>query len=472
VGTGIRPFALVRWLSGAELLNRLLAAAPHENHRPTFAAAQFDQATFQDGAWFTDANFQGEAVFTEAIFEDDAGFDAATFYGKAVFVKANFHAEAKFDGATFHRMAWFAGATFQGEAGFDGVSFHGGAEFFQATFQDWTRFAGATFQDHAGFFDATFHEAVDFTEAAFQGRADFHVATFQGNAYFEGAAFHGEAVFAEATFQRRAEFAGATFQDRAGFSKATFQRRADFDGASFQDLAWFGGACFQGQAWFHRVSFERATQFGPLLARQLVLDGAVFGARVQLDVTAAAVCARRAQFPAGVLLRLRYASVVLDDANLAAPAILTAVSSPFPALAEQERQVARCWQRLPPGPRQQRWRPRLLSLRRADVAGLRVANMDLRACRFSAAHNLDRLRIEGTPMFARTDGWWRAKRKTLAEEQHWRANRTGRWRSAGWYPRACQLPASTAGRHARNVETSAAGRHIPGVAQGPRGHQG
>jgi hypothetical protein len=163
---------------------------------------------------------------------------------------------------------------------------------------------------------------------------------------------------------------------------------------------------------------------------------------VQLEVTAAALCAQRTQFPAGVHLRLRFASVVLDDANLAAPAILAGAPTPFPALEEKEQQVAGAWERLPPGPRVQRWRPRLLSVCRADVAGLRLADVDLRACRFVGAYNLDRLRIEGAPLFARTAGWWRARRKTLAEEQHWRAHRPGRWRPAGWYPQPCQPPAS------------------------------
>jgi hypothetical protein len=166
----------------------------------------------------------------------------------------------------------------------------------------------------------------------------------------------------------------------------------------------------------------------------------VFSQRVQLEAATAALCARRAKFPAGVRSRLRWASVVLDDADLAAPASLAGVP-PFPDLSEQE--AARRWERLPPGPPAQRWRPRLLSLCRADVAGLQVANVDLRACRFNGTHNLDKLRIEGEPLFARTPGWWRARRKTLAEEQQWRASRPGRWRPGGWYPRACQPPAST-----------------------------
>ena len=35
-----------------------------------------------------------------------------------------------------------------------------------------------------------------------------------------------------------------------------------------------------------------------------------------------------------------------------------------------------------PGPRERGWRARLLSVARADVAGLRLGSVDLRACRF------------------------------------------------------------------------------------------
>jgi uncharacterized protein YjbI with pentapeptide repeats len=338
----------------ADLLTRVLAAAPHQQDRPTFAAARFNRATFQGEAWFGGASFQGIAWFGGASFQR----------------------EAWFEGATFQRVAWFNGASFQREAGFASTS-------------------------------------------------------FQRGAVFDGATFQGEAVFDRATFQGDAAFDRATFQHRAGFYRVSFQDRAGFDRASFQGTAGFIGA-----------SFERAALVGPLLARRLLLDGAVFGTRVQLQVAAAALCARRAQFPAGVHLRLRYATVDLDDADLAAPAVIAGAPAPFPLLEDLEKQVAHAWQRLPPGPRTLRWRPRLLSMRRADVAGLRLAEMDLRACRFVGAHNLDRLRIEGAPLFARTTGWWRARRKTLAEEQHWRARRPGRWRPGGWYPRACQPPAS------------------------------
>jgi uncharacterized protein YjbI with pentapeptide repeats len=437
----------------AVLLNHILRAAPQEKNRPTFKAARFSGATFEGDAQFDEATFEGDARFSGATFEGDAEFDGATFQGDAEFDKATFQGDARFDGAIFQGAAGFFEATFQGRAGFDKATFHGaagfmgatfqgGAGFREATFRDMTLFGVATFEDRAWFIKATFEGGAGFDKARFQGDVGFDEATFQGVAVLRGATFQGDAGFTWATFQGKARFQEATFEGGVWFTEARFQGDVGFDKATFQGTAGFFEATFQDEAGFTGASFERATQIGPLLARRLVLDDAVFGARVQLEAVAATVCARRAQFPAGVHLRLRFASVVLDDASLAARAILAGAPSPFPTLAPQEQRVARGWQRLPPGPRAQRWRPRLLSMCRADVAGLRLADVDLRACRFAGAHNLDRLRLEGAPLFARTNGWWRARRKTLAEEQHWRARRPGRWPLAGWYPRACQPPAS------------------------------
>lgn len=148
---------------------------------------------------------------------------------------------------------------------------------------------------------------------------------------------------------------------------------------------------------------------------------------MQIEVGAAVVCCRRAQFPAGAQLRLRFASVVLDDTDLAAPSILAGVP-PYAGLDEE--QFARAWQRL-------RWpvhlfegRPSLLSVRRADLAGLTVSNIDLRACRFNGAHNLDKLRIEAEDTFGFPPASWRwTKRQVIAEEHHWRATHGER----GWY---------------------------------------
>jgi hypothetical protein len=436
-----------------ELLARVLDALPRTHDRPTFTTAHFQRASFQGEALFGGAIFQGEALFGEATFQGKALFSEATFQGEARFNRATFEGAAGFSQATFQGDAGFYRATFQGEVFFDGATVQGEARFDQGTFQGMAVFEQASFLGSTVFGEASFHGETGFDAATFHGRAAFGGATFLGRASFDGATIHGTAAFDRANFQGEAWFSWASFQGHVQFDGASFQAEAWFNNVSFQKVASFVGASFQGDidfagatfpvgAWFDRASFERATRLGPLLARRLVLDAAVFGARVQLQATAAALCARRARFPAGIHLRLRYATVDLDDADLAAPAILAGSATPFSELADKEQQLARGWERLPPGPRAQRWRPRLLSVRRADVAGLHLAEVDLRACRFAGAHNLDRLRIEGAPPFARTPGWWRARRKTLAEEQHWRAARPRRWRKGGWYPRACQPPAS------------------------------
>jgi uncharacterized protein YjbI with pentapeptide repeats len=359
---------------------------------------------------------------------------------------------ARFDGAIFEKGADFGKVTFEGPVNFEGAIFQGEARFGHTTFQGEARFSHAIFQGETSFKRATFEDGARFGKATFSGAVDFTHVTFERLAVFTGAIFEAEAIFEaahfkdwvdfdkKATFKGDARFARTTFENRAGYSNAVFESRAGWSLATFKSEVRFDGAVFRRWAKFRYTIFETAPQLGPLLVmKKFDLDGAVFRERVQIEVAAAALCARRVRFPAGVRFRLRWASVVLDDADLAAPSSLAGVP-PFPDLDEQE--AARRWQRLLPGPRRQRWRPRLLSLCRADVAGLRLNNVDLRACRFNGTHNLDRLRIEGEPLFARTCGWWRTRRKTLAEEQQWRASRTGRWRPGGWYPRACQPPAS------------------------------
>ena len=163
-----------------------------------------------------------------------------------------------------------------------------------------------------------------------------------------------------------------------------------------------------------------------LVRKSLVLDEAVFHERAQIEVSAAAVCCHHARFLAGVQLRIRWAQVVLDDADLAGPSILTGVP-PFPNL--DESRWAHALERLLPEPHfkpELRARPRLLSLRRADVAGLTVASVDLRACWFVGAHHLDRLRIGEEASLGYSPRSWRwTTRLAIAEERYWRVHPHG-----------------------------------------------
>jgi uncharacterized protein YjbI with pentapeptide repeats len=388
-----------------ELLAQLIAAMPREDDHPAVGTARFEQATFEPGC-----------AFDGLVFTGQARFDGATFLGEASFVGAVFGHDADFTGATFE-AASFRDARFRREARLSATTFRGR-----------TLFHRADFAQRADFFDATFEGSAWFSEARIADAANFSRSSFRAEALFLAARFGGAASFLSTTFAGLAQFSSVTVGGWADFADATFRDEVDFDGMACE------------QAMFERVTFERASELGPLLATKVLLDETTFSQRIHIDLAAASLCARRAHFPAGARLRVRWATIALDDADLAAPASLFGVPAPFPGLDEGD--AARRWERLPPGPRSERWRPRLLSLRRTDVAGLRVSQVDLRPCRFEGAQNLDRLRVEGDPLFTGTAGWWRARRRTLAEEQAWRAARPGRRGRAGWYPTACWPPAT------------------------------
>ena len=339
------------------------------------------------------------------IFKVSAGFSGATFEGVAGFEVATFKGYAEFDRATFKRHAEFHGATFKGGAGFDKATFEGGAGFDSATFKGTAGFDSATFKGDAGFGSATL------------GYAGFGRATFEGSAGFSGATFEGDAEFDRVTFQGSARFSGATFEGGAEFDRVTFQGNAEFGKATFQGGAGFTGVTFQGGAGFDRATFKSDVPvLGPFaVAGKLNLDGAQFASPVRIEADASELTCRRGAFPGGVRFELRRALVRLDDTDLSVPSLLTGPSASSPAETKQQ--------------------PSLLSLQRANVAGLVVGNVNLAACRFAGAHNLDKLRLEAGTVFGLSPavaGWER--RQIIAEEAAWRADkaRPGRWNAPEW----------------------------------------
>lgn len=458
-----------------DLLQRILDALPRtpEGH-PRFQQADFRDATFKEHARFVEATFQGDAWFDRAAFES-AAFGGATFGGYAWFEGATFGGEVAFAGATFNEDAGFRETVFGEYAGFDGATFRGKVSFGQATFQDNAGFHGATFKGAAAFDGATFEGNASFREATFEAEAQFGEATFKGDAQFEeaifmrdarfdGATFTGNAWFVEATFMRDAWFDGATFMldawfegatfgglarfreatftGIAWFDSATFTRDAQFRGATFTEQAVFLGATFAGDASFAWATFERTTHFGPtLVLRTLDFEGVSFLQTVDLDASANCLSLAKARFPAGARAGVRWAEIVMDDADFAQASILAGV--PRFNTAFKERGLVRKLKR--DGMRSKRsGRPRVVSLRRANVANLVLANVELRACRFVGAHNLDQLRIDTRSIFASSPSGLRAtRRRTIAEEHEWRARWSNRWwRSKGWYPAESKFPES------------------------------
>jgi len=420
-----------------ELLKRLIAAATSGRHGYELEDARFERATFLGDADFSIKKFNGQATFVGATFKrranfnftvftpvkyrlsskDDAAFADATFEGSVTFRDARFECDANFERAEFKKEAWFWNAYFCSRAVFSHAAFRGDAWFYEVSFRGDASFSGAAFAEGAYFWtltDLLNLQRVDRNYAAtFHGRADFYGANFN-NANFRYVTFKSDALFSGATFAY-AEFRDARFWINAFFAGATFQRSASF-----------AGATFHGDAWFRAAKFEQVRELGPLRARKaLVLDHAMFQRAITIGASAAACSCQHTQFAGGVQLRLRWAQVVLDDADLSAPSLLAGVPA-FPDLDEGRwaRALARLNHMQGNGDRGSR--PRLVSVHRANVAGLTAANVDLRACRFAGAHHLDQLRFEECIFAAAPSSWRRTTRMIIAEEHQWRANRPSR----------------------------------------------
>src|SRR6266567_2782962 len=263
----------------AELLNRILGAAPHDEqqpHRPRLNQVAFDGATFGDRASFS-----------------------GTIFGDSI----------RLDGATFGDRIQFDGVTFGDGAGFEHVTFGDGAWFTGVTFGDGAWFADVTFGDGAWFNRVTFGDLALFSDdATFGDRARFTGVTFGDGALFKDATFGEDAGFEHVTFGEDARFDGATFGDRARFDRVTFGGSVSFDDVKIGDWA----------------------RLGPVVAKELTLRRATFGRSPDLAISADRLRCQQAKFPDGARLRVRWAEIALDNTDFGRPSLLEAA----PALEE------------------------------------------------------------------------------------------------------------------------------------------
>lgn len=416
----------------------------------TFTAdARFDQTTFLGGARFGGATFTADARFDRAVFSSIASFGGTSFSKNALFLKASFKGDARFDRTTFAGKARFDKVTFSAYTEFEHAKFADIADFDWSSFFGITSFKQATFSGTARFNEVNFNGSAAFDEVTFASDARFNRATFSMSARFDKSRFIGDSAFGRATFASIARFNRAKFFGQARFNQVTFTGNVTFHLVTFAGDSAFSDSTFSDNAIFNKVTFERLAvfsnakfgqtrQFGPLLVRQrLVLDGAEFAQSVQIQVSSIGVSCRRARFPRGVQFGLRWALVALDEADFPEPSILTG-SPRLPAidLTSREEQFVKIWRQDHSGEIFEV--PQLLSLIRANVAGLSLSNVSVADCRFAGAHNLDKMRLEADVSFAVAPsilgGAIRKERQVIAEERDWRASRTNRsaWQPAPW----------------------------------------
>ena len=450
----------------ADRLAQLLAAAPENPEHPgqrRLRSADFAGATFGGDADFAGATFGGDARFEEATSagtpaspgrpsagtpaspgRPSAGTPASPGRPSAGTPASPGRPSAGTPASPGRPSAGTPaspGPPSGGDAHFEEATFSGTADFDRATFSG-DAFFGATFSGHARFFGATFGGDAHFDGATFSGHAHFDGATFSGHADFARAPFSGHARFGRAQFVE-ASFDGATFSGHADFARATFGGDARFDGATFGGDARFGGTTFGGDARFAGTTFERRVTIGPLVvAGVLVFDDAEFHQDVELNASTGELRCRRTRFGGLADLNVRWAEIALDNATFAARSRLAGAAEFAGNLDETSAQSCRVDRRLDADVR-----PRLVSLRYANVENLALGNVDLLGCRFFGAHGLDQLRIEADCEFPQPPAKRRyTRRRALAEEHHWQAERAasasapGSAQASGWYPGACQPP--------------------------------
>lgn len=420
-----RHTACLAHLADADRAAYLASLTPgaHIDHRgTTFTEDLLDQllAPLRDPV--THKLHLGAARFDGAQFFGAAGFDDAQFFGAAVFIGAQFSGTAGFQGAQFSYAAWFDEAQFSGAAEFDYARFSGAAGFEEARFSGAAGFEGTQFSDAAGFQRAQFSDGAMFEKVQFSGIAWFQRARFSGAAVFIRAQFF-DAGFQGAEFSDAAEFVGAKFSRNAGFEAAQFSGTASFTEAQFSRSAGFQRAQFSDTVRFIGAKFGDVPSVGPLVcAGRVVLAGAVFSGPVTLEIVAQEVDCERTRWDSTAIIRLRYAAVDLSHAVLSAP--VAVISHPTFFVNFLRRVVD---ESLLAG------RPdgvRVTSVQGVDAAHLVLTDTDLSDCLFSGAFHLDQLRLEGRTTLASVPTGWHhrgiwpvhwSRRRTLAEEHHWRA---------------------------------------------------
>jgi hypothetical protein len=420
-GVTLRPALLSRVLTE----ERVLAQGARFDDAVFQGLAGFGRTVFAAPVTFKGARFEGDATFDKARFERCAGFEGAVFERIAAYREATFGGPAQFRGARFGGYGLFETTTFDRDAVFELASFDGVANFERAAFAAAAGFESATFAGYAGFGRARFGHRAAFDGATFNSVAWFGETRFEGHAVFAGAAFNRDAGFGEVVFDLGADFERATFAGDAAFSAARFKRGGRFVRATFERAAAFDRAAFDEEVVLTAATFEGGAILGPMhVGGTVVLDFGVYRAAATVDVSAARISCLGTRFLEGVNLRASGAEVALDDARFEGRSI---VAARRPTAGDRTTN------------------PRLVSLRRADVADLVLADLDLSPCLFAGACGLDRLHIDALPRLAPAPTGWRRRgripwrwtpRLTIAEEHRWRA-RQGE-RGEGWNPAQCR----------------------------------
>jgi uncharacterized protein YjbI with pentapeptide repeats len=250
------------------------------------------------------------------------------------------------------------------------------------------------------------------------------------NGDFTGAVFNAPFVLPSARIDD-ARFVDATFNDDVDFSDCVFLEPIDFSRAEFAGEVSLAGARSEADLTFWGATFEGPMNFGRFTVKhQLLFRQAHFKGPLWLSAAAEYVDLTEAAFEAIAEISLVFAEISLMSTTFARPAVIQFDDFPYVGYQGYGLDLRGLQFRTP--------RPRLLTLEDCDVSNLSISGLDLQACRFFGAHNLDKLKFEGPSLFPQPprNGIW-TRRRTIAEEHKWRADvaqNRPRPRWNGWRP--------------------------------------
>ncbi|MCX4578077.1 pentapeptide repeat-containing protein [Streptomyces sp. NBC_01571] len=395
------------------LLDELLAPLRDSGSGPArVGEASFDEVRFSGDAELGEVEFGGHCSFSSAVFGAGMYVREVRVGGDLRLGAAQVAGDVWLDDTVVDGDAWFYGARIAGALHF-GVRVVGRSAVFKGMTCANAYFTGARVEGAASFEGAVIDGEAAFDGVVFEDGAEFTGVRIGGRACFDGAHFH----------RSRACFDGADVGGDMPFAGAHFAAEVTFEGAAIGgDLA-FHGARVNAGAVFRRTGFRRTARIGPLVCTGTVdFSDAVFETAVTVEAAAAEVCFRRTRWASTAVLRLRYAGVDLSDAVLEFP--VTVVRRLRPFVSQEGGLIAE------PGLTDAR--VRVTSVKGVDAAHLVLADVDLTGCLFVETVHLDQLRLEGRCVLSRPpDGLRWIRRRTLAEEHHWRATRySGLWTPA------------------------------------------
>jgi uncharacterized protein YjbI with pentapeptide repeats len=401
--------------------------------RPSIGPCAFSGARIGDGARFEDWEFREEADFADCVFEREVTFRNAVFVSGSLFDDARFRGSAAFTDAACGHMGLVA-ATFEQEADFSGctfttldaysTAFGSEAVFWPAKFSEDVHLNDCRF-GRAMFQQAVFDRELDFSESTFARGLSLEEARCNGAVWLDSTRIEGDLEcdgmsVATSVFGKDLDVGGKarlTALNASGpivIIRSRFAADVDLTGGRLSSIT-FSESAVGDTLLCSMVTIEEDSEMSDVTARKVRFAQAKLEAPLILRVACEELDIIRCDVAGRLSAHVKDGNVHLDVTRFAAPGIIGGTGA-------------------------------LLSAHDASLENLSLSRLDLSRCVLSTAGALDTVRIESVVRLARAPGRFSARRRVIADEIVWRAQRRGRLsrlRAAPWRRLAHELSLET-----------------------------